>query len=64
MGRGGIPEPEGPVARFCGRLRRLQEASGVKQSALAAKASLGKSQMSAILNGQIKKAPDWKVAAR
>jgi uncharacterized protein YidB (DUF937 family)/transcriptional regulator with XRE-family HTH domain len=51
----------GPLALFCGRLRRLQMASGISQSRLLSAAHLGRSQMSDILNGKIKRLPDWDV---
>jgi HEAT repeat protein len=51
----------GPVALFCDRLRRLQQASGVKQAPLAAAAGRSTTQMSFILNGRIRRAPDWEV---
>jgi tetratricopeptide (TPR) repeat protein/transcriptional regulator with XRE-family HTH domain len=51
----------GPLALFCARLKRLQEAAGLTQTSLAAAADRSTSQMSAILNGQIKKRPDWEV---
>ena len=50
-----------PLARFCARLKRLQQAAGLTQVSLARGAGLRKSQMSAILNGDIKKVPDWNV---
>ncbi|HUZ52469.1 MAG TPA: helix-turn-helix domain-containing protein [Streptosporangiaceae bacterium] len=52
---------DGPLPAFCARLKRLQQASGLTQNALARHAGLGKSQMSAILNGGIKRLPDWDV---
>jgi tetratricopeptide (TPR) repeat protein/transcriptional regulator with XRE-family HTH domain len=53
--------PDGPMSTFCARLKRLQQASGLTQTAIARHAGLGKSQMSAILNGGIKQLPDWPV---
>ena len=61
MGRQGAGTPSGPLAVFCARLKRLQEASGLTQTAVAGHAGMGKSQMSAILNGSIKQLPDWEV---
>ena len=56
----GQPGPEsGPVRAFCARLRRLQEASGLTQGALAGHVGLGKSQMSQILSSGITRLPDW-----
>ena len=51
----------GLLALFCGRLKRLQAASGISQASLAAAAHLGRSQMSDMLNGKIKRLPDWNV---
>ena len=48
----------GPLQVFCARLKRLQQASGLTQTAVARHAGLGKSQMSAIMNGEIKQLPD------
>ena len=50
-----------PLRTFCARLKRLQQAAGLTQGALAGHADLGKSQMSAILNGGITRLPDWDV---
>ena len=49
------------LALFCARLKRLQEASGISQERLLGPAHLGKSQVSAILNGKVRKIPDWDV---
>jgi tetratricopeptide (TPR) repeat protein/transcriptional regulator with XRE-family HTH domain len=57
----GTEAPDGPLPTFCARLKRLQQASGLTQTALAGHAGLGKSQMSVILNGGIKQLPDWSV---
>jgi uncharacterized protein YidB (DUF937 family)/transcriptional regulator with XRE-family HTH domain len=51
----------GPLTLFCGRLKRLQMTSGISQSRLLRAAHLGRSQMSDILNGKIKRVPDWDV---
>ena len=53
-----------PLALFCMRLKRLQQAAGLTQASLARSAGLQKSQMSAILNGDIKKLPDWNVVKK
>jgi transcriptional regulator with XRE-family HTH domain len=53
-----------PLALFCARLKRLQQAAGLTQASLAEAAGLQKSQMSAILNGDIKKLPDWNVVKK
>jgi transcriptional regulator with XRE-family HTH domain len=69
-GEGRTPGGIRPVAReesagllqaFCVRLKRLQAASGLSQIALARHVGLGKSQVSAILNGGIKRLPDWDI---
>jgi tetratricopeptide (TPR) repeat protein/transcriptional regulator with XRE-family HTH domain len=54
----------GPLVRFCARLKRLQEAAGLTQTSLAVAADRSTSQMSAILNGQIKKRPEWDVVRK
>ncbi len=51
----------GPLQIFCARLRRLQLTSGLTQVALARHAGMSKSHMSEILNGAIKRPPDWRV---
>jgi tetratricopeptide (TPR) repeat protein/transcriptional regulator with XRE-family HTH domain len=61
MAREDTETPDGPLAAFCARLKRLQHASGLTQTAVAGHAGMGKSQMSAILNGAIKQLPDWEV---
>jgi tetratricopeptide (TPR) repeat protein/transcriptional regulator with XRE-family HTH domain len=48
--------PEG-LAGLCWRLQRLQRASGVKQSALAAAVGVSPQTMSQILNGDIRRIP-------
>ena len=53
-----------PLALFCARLKRLQQAAALTQTSLAKTAGLQKSQMSAILNGGIKKRPDWNVVKK
>lgn len=51
----------GPLALFCARLKRLQLASGITQARLKDVAHLGRAQMSDMLNGRIKRPPDWNV---
>lgn len=51
----------GPLVLFCARLKHLQRAAGITQVNLAHAAHLSSSQMSDILNGQIKRRPDWNV---
>jgi transcriptional regulator with XRE-family HTH domain len=53
-----------PLARFCERLKDLQRAAGLTQTSLANAAQLSTSQMSDILNGKIKRLPDWVVVAQ
>lgn len=50
-----------PLGLFCARLKRLQIASGISQAGLRGAAHLEKSQVSAILNGKVKRLPDWGV---
>ena len=50
-----------PLAVFCARLRLLQRAAGIKQTSLAAAASLSGAKMSDILNGEIRQLPSWEV---
>jgi tetratricopeptide (TPR) repeat protein/transcriptional regulator with XRE-family HTH domain len=54
----------GPVALFCDRLRRLQQASGLTQARLVEVSGRGRTQISDILNGQITEAPDWTVVEK
>ncbi|MBD2897817.1 hypothetical protein amrb99_67830 [Actinomadura sp. RB99] len=54
--RGTAPEP---LARFCARLRRLQEAAKLKQVALARAVNVSPQAMSDLLNGNIKELPPW-----
>ena len=49
----------GPVAEFCAGLRQLREASGHDPVALARQLSISRTQLYAILNGEIKRPPDW-----
>ncbi|MGI5323599.1 tetratricopeptide repeat protein [Actinomadura nitritigenes] len=54
--KGTAPEP---LARFCARLRRLQEAAKLKQVALARAVNVSPQSMSDLLNGNIKELPAW-----
>lgn len=58
MTRKGNSSISSPLRSFCLKLKRLQEASGLTQTALAKHVGLSKSQMSAILNGSITRLPD------
>lgn len=61
MARDNSRAADGALRDFCTRLKRLQVMSGMPQAALASHAHLGKSQMSAILNGDIRRTPDWTI---
>jgi transcriptional regulator with XRE-family HTH domain len=63
MTRGDSGTALGPLPLFCARLTRLQQAAGATQTSLARAAHLSTSQMSDILNGKIKKPPEWHVIA-
>ena len=51
--------PNGPVADFCTALRDLQVASGISRSALAREINYGRSQLYDILDGRIRRPPEW-----
>lgn len=51
--------PNGPVADFCGALRELQVSSGISRSALAREIHYGRSQLYDILDGRIRRPPEW-----
>jgi transcriptional regulator with XRE-family HTH domain len=53
----------GALTLFCTRLKRLQAASGISQTSLVSAVHLGRSQISDILNGKIKRLPDWEVTS-
>jgi tetratricopeptide (TPR) repeat protein/transcriptional regulator with XRE-family HTH domain len=61
VAREGMGARRDPLSAFCARLKRLQQASGLAQTAIARRVGLGKSQMSAIFNGEIKQLPDWNI---
>ncbi|MGH3940726.1 MAG: ATP-binding protein [Pseudonocardiaceae bacterium] len=52
---------EGPVAHFCAALRRLQQDSGLTRAALARKVreKCGRAQLYQILDGEIRRPPEW-----
>ncbi|MGH3933043.1 MAG: FxSxx-COOH system tetratricopeptide repeat protein [Pseudonocardiaceae bacterium] len=50
---------EGPVAEFCAALRRLQQGCGLDLTALARQLKYSKSQLHTILDGQIRRPPEW-----
>jgi tetratricopeptide (TPR) repeat protein len=49
----------GPVAGFCADLRELRRGSGRDPVALASQLKISRTQLYAILNGEIKRPPDW-----
>ena len=49
----------GPVAEFCAALRDLQRSSGISRSALARQLHYGRSQLYEILDGRIRRPPEW-----
>ena len=51
--------PNGPVADFCAALRDLQVASGISRSTLAREIHYGRSQLYDILDGRIRRPPEW-----
>ncbi|MBA2694970.1 MAG: tetratricopeptide repeat protein, partial [Actinobacteria bacterium] len=50
---------EGPVAEFCVGLRRLQQGSGLDRAALARRVGYSRSQLYEILDGRIRRPPEW-----
>jgi thiaminase/transcriptional activator TenA len=51
--------PNGPVADFCAALRDLQVSSGISRSTLAREVHYGRSQLYDILDGRIRRPPEW-----
>lgn len=49
----------GPIAEFCTALRQLRADSGHDPRMLARQLSISRAQLYAILNGEIKRPPDW-----
>lgn len=49
----------GPVTDFCTALSELQRASGLTRTALAGRLNHGRSQLYEILDGRIKRPPEW-----
>ncbi|MEV6630873.1 helix-turn-helix transcriptional regulator [Actinoplanes sp. NPDC051470] len=49
----------GPVAAFCAELKELSRAAGRKPAALAATLSMSRGQLYAIINGEVKRPPDF-----
>ena len=50
---------EGPVAEFCAGLRRLQQGSGLDLAVLARRVGYSRSQLYEILDGRIRRPPEW-----
>jgi hypothetical protein len=49
----------GPVVEFCAALRQLRQSSGYEVPALARRLNVSRTQLYAILSGDIKRPPDW-----
>ena len=49
----------GPVAKFCAALRQLQQNSGLDRAALARRVNYSRSQLYEILDGGIRRPPEW-----
>jgi len=49
----------GPVAEFCAGLRQLRQVSGYDPVALARRLKISRTQLYAILNGEVRRPPDW-----
>jgi thiaminase len=49
----------GPVAEFCAALRDLQRSSGISRPQLARQLHYGRSQLYEILDGRIRRPPEW-----
>ena len=54
----------GPVARFCAELKGLRQDSGYDMRMLARQLKISRAQLYAILDGQIKRPPDWAAFVR
>jgi len=52
-------EREGPVAEFCAGLRQLQQASGLDRAVVARRVGYSRSQLYEILDGRIRRPPEW-----
>ena len=50
---------QGPVAEFCAGLRRLQQGSGLDRAMLARRVGYSRSQLYEILDGRIRRPPEW-----
>ena len=52
-------ESGGPVAEFCAGLARLQQRSGLDRAMLARRVGYSRSQLYEILDGRIRRPPEW-----
>ena len=50
---------EGPVAEFCAGLRRMQQGSDLDRAMLARRLRFSRSQLYEILDGRIRRPPEW-----
>ena len=50
---------EGPVAEFCAGLRRLQQGSSLDRTVVARRVGYSRSQLYEILDGRIRRPPEW-----
>ena len=50
---------EGPVAEFCAGLRRMQQGAGLDRAMLARRLRFSRSQLYEILDGRIRRPPEW-----
>ncbi len=50
---------EGPVAEFCAGLRRLLQGSGLERAVAARRVGYSRSQLYEILDGRIRRPPEW-----
>lgn len=48
-----------PVAEFCAALRQLQVSAGISRTTLARQVNYGRSQLYDILDGRIRRPPEW-----
>ena len=50
---------EGPVAEFCAGLRRMQQGSDLDRATLARRLRFSRSQLYEILDGRVRRPPEW-----
>ena len=50
---------QGPVAEFCAGLRQLQQRSGLERKVVARRVGYSRSQLYEILDGRIRRPPEW-----